>query len=68
MNKFFTSDTHFGSERTLKFSRRPFKTTQEMDETFINNWNDLIKPEDIVYHLGDFGDFSKLKNSMEELY
>ena len=26
---FFTSDTHFGSERILSLSRRPFKTVKE---------------------------------------
>ena len=26
---FFTSDTHFGAERTLKFSKRPYKSVEE---------------------------------------
>ncbi len=58
---FFTSDTHFGSERTLKFSCRPFANTKEMDETIINNWNKVIKKDDIVYHLGDFGNYEMTK-------
>jgi len=57
----FTSDTHFGSERTLKLSKRPFKTVKEMDETIINNWNSIVSKEDTIYHLGDFGDFNKAK-------
>ena len=52
---FFTSDTHFGSERTLKFSRRPFKDVNEMNKAIIDNWNKLVHKDDIVYHLGDFG-------------
>ena len=26
-----------------------------MNEVLIENWNDTVKPEDVVYHLGDFG-------------
>ena len=53
---FFTSDTHFGSLRTLELSRRPFKSINEMDWTTIRKWNNLVRPCDIVYHLGDFGE------------
>ena len=58
---FFTSDTHFGSERTLKLSRRPFNSIYEMDEFIIVNWNNIISPNDVVYHLGDFGNIKILK-------
>jgi calcineurin-like phosphoesterase family protein len=64
MNKgfadFYTADTHFGSERTLKFSKRPFKSVKEMDETIIKNWNEVVSKDDVVYHLGDFGNFDVL--------
>lgn len=61
MNKiFFTADTHFGSERTLELSKRPFKNTKEMDNTIIDNWNKTVSEEDTVYHLGDFGNFNIL--------
>lgn len=53
---FFTSDTHFGSSRTLKYSRRPFKSVSEMDEYMISQWNATVGVDDTVYHLGDFGD------------
>jgi len=52
---FFTSDTHFGSERTLQYARRPFACVKDMDTTIITNWNNKITSDDIVYHLGDFG-------------
>lgn len=58
---FFTADTHFGSERALTLSRRPFKTVEEMDETLINNWNSVVGKDDIVYHLGDFGNYEIVK-------
>jgi len=60
----FTADTHFGQERTLELSKRPFTTVGEMDETIIRNWNRVVSSEDTVYHLGDFGNpaiLSRLK-------
>jgi len=51
----FTSDTHFGSERALKLSVRPFMDVSEMDWTMIRNWNSVVGPNDFVCHLGDFG-------------
>lgn len=61
MKYWFTSDTHFGSERTLQLSRRPFKNVQEMNNTLINKWNSVVGKDDIVYHLGDFGDYKTVK-------
>lgn len=53
-NIFFTSDTHFGHTNILQFCNRPFHSVQEMNEALINNWNNVVRPEDTVYHLGDF--------------
>lgn len=61
MATFFTSDTHFSSDRTLKLSRRPFVNTEEMDNCIISNWNNMLNDNDIIYHLGDFGNYSKIK-------
>lgn len=52
---FFISDTHFGHERIIHLSKRPFACVDEMNETLINNWNEVVRPNDIVWHLGDFG-------------
>ena len=54
-NIFFTSDHHFGHENIIRFSNRPFKDAREMNEELIKRWNEKIKPNDKVYHLGDVG-------------
>lgn len=51
-NQFFTADTHFGHQLMLRF--RAFSTVEEMDEFLIDVWNAVVKPDDIVWHLGDF--------------
>lgn len=58
---FFTSDTHFGQERTLELSRRPFSSVEDMDLKMIENWNNVIGPNSTVFHLGDFGNYDTLK-------
>jgi len=64
MNTYFLSDTHFSHFNIIKHSCRPFSSAEEMDAILIENWNKLVKPNDSVYHLGDFA-FCKL-NELEE--
>ncbi len=54
MAVFFTSDTHFGDSRVLRIDKRPFRTIPEHDEALIANWNEVVSPDDEVWHLGDF--------------
>ena len=61
-NIFVISDTHFNHSNILKFKHadnitmlRPgFDSVEHMNETMIDNWNRVVKAEDVVYHLGDF--------------
>lgn len=51
---FFTSDTHFNHSNIIRFCNRPFHNVEEMNETIIRNWNSVVAPDDIVFHLGNF--------------
>ena len=57
---FLVSDTHFGHFGVCKFTRndgvtklRPWDTPEEMDEEMVKRWNETVRPNDKVYHLGD---------------
>jgi calcineurin-like phosphoesterase family protein len=65
----FTSDTHFSHKNILKFCpTRPGKDIKEMNEALIDNWNKVVKPTDVVYHLGDIiFDFNDIKEVFPRL-
>jgi calcineurin-like phosphoesterase family protein len=56
---FLTSDTHFGHVGVCKFTNkdgskmRPWTDPDEMDEEMVKRWNETVRPNDKVYHLGD---------------
>ena len=58
---FLVSDTHFGHAGVCRFTHpddpevklRPWDDPDEMDEALIRNWNERVRPNDKVYHLGD---------------
>ena len=59
-NVFLVSDTHFGHLGVCKFTRndgvtklRPWDSPEEMDEEMVKRWNETVRPNDKVYHLGD---------------
>ena len=54
MNIWFSADFHFWHTNIIKYCNRPFRTSEEMNETMIANWNRVVNPEDQCYILGDF--------------
>jgi calcineurin-like phosphoesterase family protein len=59
MSAFVTSDLHLGHVKMLSFINpdgtpvRPFSSIEEMHETFIERFNQVVKPKDRLYILGD---------------
>lgn len=48
-----TSDTHFCHKNILVYENRPFTDTEDMNSELIRRWNEVVGPDDVVYHLGD---------------
>ena len=59
VEKWFISDMHFGHRNIVKFESndgrpvRPWNDVDEMDEALVDNWNAVVRPNDIVFVLGD---------------
>ena len=60
----FIADTHFDNSNIIKYSHRPFKDANDMNNQLIARWNEKISPNDLVYHLGDVS-FSGPKRTAE---
>jgi calcineurin-like phosphoesterase family protein len=74
-NIWVISDTHFNHANILNFKDfsgnkvRPFESVEEMNETMIERWNEVVKPGDKIYHLGDvfFGPKDWIENNWHRL-
>lgn len=60
MQLWFTSDTHFDHANMIHTFKlpdgnpaRPFTDVKEMNECMVERWNEVVKPSDHIYHLGD---------------
>ena len=54
---FLTADHHIGHTGILSprmAAPRPFTSIAEHDETLVACWNAVVRPDDTVWHLGDF--------------
>lgn len=75
MNIFFTSDTHFGHGRIIEYTNRPFRNAtghpdpQRMDAAIIERFNEVLRPGDVLYHLGDvsWSSFNKKTGFLDRL-
>lgn len=58
---YVTSDLHLDHTNIIKYCKRPFLNTEDMNKTLVNNWNNTVSKKDTVYFLGDlaFGTGSK---------
>lgn len=65
-NTWFTSDTHFGHRPIIKYCNRPFESSTDMDIEMIERWNAVVRPNDTIYHLGDFT-MHKTKDIVDEI-
>ena len=70
MRIFVISDTHFNHKNVIKYTGRPYQSVEQMNVALINNWNNVVLPDDLVLFLGDFalgskeeiGKFARLLN------
>lgn len=52
---FAVADLHFEHANIIRYCQRPFGNVGEMNYKLLKNWNETVKPDDTVYHVGDFG-------------
>lgn len=66
---YFTADTHFGHKNMIRYSARPFPDVHTMNVVMTEEWNNIVKEDDIIYHLGDFSmcGVKATRNILEQL-
>ncbi len=51
---FLVADTHWNHNKEFLYKKRGFSSIEEHDETLVQRWNETVRPQDSVIHLGDF--------------
>lgn len=51
---FVTADTHFGYAAAIEVFNRACSDVAEMNDILIERINEVVGPDDVLYHLGDF--------------
>lgn len=49
----FSSDWHLSHTNIITYAGRPFGSAREMNEALVTYHNELVRPSDKFYHLGD---------------
>lgn len=62
MTEYLISDMHFDHHNIIEYCGRPFANVNEMNLRMVENWNKVVKQDDIVYFLGDFSYGRKAHN------
>ena len=52
-NIYVSSDQHFNHWAINRYCKRGFKSLQDMNSTMIKKWNRLVRPDDLIIHVGD---------------
>jgi len=51
---YFISDTHFNHNKDFVYGVRGFKNVTEHNDVIFAKINEIVRPNDILFHLGDF--------------
>lgn len=64
----FWSDIHFHHKNIIKYTKRPYPTTELMNECLIGNYNNVVKEHDIVVWGGDitFGNVAQVNQQLND--
>ncbi len=68
MATWVTADHHFFHANIIKYTNRPFDTVYAMNNALAQFWNVYVQPDDDVYHLGDFGFYTKDPEGIRRLF
>ena len=70
MTRFLTSDLHLEHKNIIEYCNRPFDSVEEMNQTLIENWNQKVRHDDVVFFIGDldvYGEEDQLRDWFEKL-
>lgn len=78
-NLYFTSDTHYSHSNictaTTRWDKssnltRDFNSLSHMNDTIVNNINEVVGQDDILFHLGDwsFGGFERIEEFRNRIF